>query len=178
MQASVGTQRKQARLRKQHEQHRSDPNTQQVVDTPDTQDVIPVLDTSKFEHMQRVATVMANTATLPDSLRFADPKNKDPFEHDVLVATCFRIVNQAVRWGFDPFAVSDCAFIIHGRLGWEKLVHAVIAAKTGINLNHRFFDDAKGQNMGVLVSGTLQKPKSGRSRAALGLAYWAKRPMG
>ena len=65
-----------------------------------------------------------------------------------------RIVNQAVRWGFDPFAVSDCAFIIHGRLGWEgKLVHAVIAAKTGINLNYRFFDDAKGQNMGVLVSG-------------------------
>ena len=131
--------------------------TQQVVDTRYTQDVIPVLDTSKFEHMQRVATVMANTATLPDSLRFADPKNKkDPFEHDVLVATCFRIVNQAVRWGFDPFAVSDCAFIIHGRLGWEgKLVHAVIAAKTGINLNYRFFDDAKGQNMGVLVSGTL-----------------------
>jgi len=126
------------------------------VDTRYTQDVIPVLDTGKFEHMQRVATVMANTATLPDSLRYEDPKEKKTaFSHDTLVATCFRIVNQAVRWGFDPFSVSDCASIIRGRLSWEgKLVHAVIAAKLGVNLEYEF-DNGVGRKLGVIVSGTL-----------------------
>ena len=139
--------------------------TQQVVDTRYTQDVIPVLDTSKFEHMQRIANVMANTASLPDSLRFGDPTKKtDPFSPDVILATCFRIVNQAVRWGLDPFAVSDCASIIKGRLCWEgKLVHGVIAAKTGINLSYDFFDADKARMMGVEVSGVLDGEREART---------------
>lgn len=124
------------------------------VDTRYTQDVIPLLDTSKFEHMQRIATVMAETSTLPDSFRRAKEDGKTiEFPKQTVIANCFRVVNQAVRWGFDPFAVVDCASIVHGKLMWEgKLVAAVLDAKLGIKLQYEF-DDKPGQKMGVTVSG-------------------------
>lgn len=128
----------------------------QQVDTRYTQDVIPVLDTGKFEHMQRIATVMAETSMIPDSLRGITKGDKFiEFDRKVVIANCFRVVNQAVRWGMDPFAVSDCASIIHGKLMWEgKLVAAVIDAKLGIKLAYAF-DDKPGQELGITVSGTL-----------------------
>ncbi len=134
----------------------------QVVDTRYTQDVIPVLDTSKFEHMQRIACVMARTSMLPVSLRCKDGDENEPLDEDVVIANCFRVVNQAVRWGMDPFAVVDCASIIHGRLMWEgKLVAAVIDAKLGIKLNYKY-DDKPGQELGVTVFATLPGEKEPR----------------
>jgi hypothetical protein len=134
-----------------------------TVDTRYTQDVIPVLDTSKFEHMQRIAQVMARMSTLPESLRGTRDDNKfEPFPDMEIVANCFRVANQAVRWGMDPFAVADCASIIRGRLMWEgKLVAAVIAAKLGVRLSY-VFDDAPHDQLGVTVSGTLPGEMSAR----------------
>jgi hypothetical protein len=120
-----------------------------VLDTRYTQDVIAVLDTGKFEHMQRIATVMAKTSTIPDSLKIGE--DKKPLDYETVVANCFRVVNQAVRWGMDPFAVADCASIIHGRLMWEgKLVAAVIDTKLGIKLNYKY-DDKPGRDLGITV---------------------------
>lgn len=124
----------------------------QAVDTRYTQDVIPILDTSKFEHMQRLATVMAKMSVLPESLR---KEGNTALPHETVVANCFRIVNQAVRWGMDPFALMDCASIIHGKLMWEgKVIAAVLDAKLGVQLDYTF-NDATGQDFGVTVSGTL-----------------------
>ena len=129
--------------------------TPHVVDTRYTQDVIPVLDTGKFEHMQRIAMIMAKGSTIPNSLKFVDGDPKTPFPDEVVIANCFRVVNQAVRWGMDPFAVMDCASIIHGKLMWEgKLVAAVLDAKLGIKLNYRY-DEKPGQDLGVTVYATL-----------------------
>ncbi|KUL93443.1 hypothetical protein DK26_23265, partial [Bosea sp. WAO] len=33
------------------------------------EDVIPILDTARFEHMQRIATVMARSTLIPEALR-------------------------------------------------------------------------------------------------------------
>lgn len=135
------------------------------LDTRYTQDVIPVLDTSKFEHMQRIAIVMAKSSVIPESLRMGkDAVGKDcELPEETVVANCFRIVNQAVRWGFDPFAVADCASIVHGRLMWEgKLVAAVIDAKLGIKLDYTFNDRTDDQ-MAVTVSGTLPNEKTPRT---------------
>lgn len=127
----------------------------QAVDTRYTQDVIPVLDTGKFEHMQRIACVMAKTSTIPDSLCKNGANPPAPLPQDTVIANCFRVVNQAVRWGMDPFAVADCASIIHGRLMWEgKLVAAVIDAKLGVKLNYKY-DDKPGQELGITVFATL-----------------------
>lgn len=130
--------------------------TTQAVDTRYTQDVIPILDTGKFEHMQRIATAMAECSTIPDSFRYVDGKPANgELPRGTVIANCFRVVNQAVRWGFDPFAVMDCASIVHGKLMWEgKLVAAVIEAKAGIRLDYTF-DDKPGQELGIIVSGSF-----------------------
>lgn len=130
--------------------------TQQVVDTRYTQDVIPILDTSKFEHMQRIATAMVACSTIPESIRGIRKGEKfEEFEQQTVIANCFRIVNQAVRWGMDPYSVMDCASIVHGKLMWEgKLVAAVIDAKLGVKLNYDF-DDKPGQELGVRVHAML-----------------------
>lgn len=144
----------------------------QVLDTRYTQDVVPILDTSKFEHMQRIAVAMAECSTIPDSFRFKEGKpEKGELPRATVVANCFRVVNQAVRWGLDPFAVMDCASIVHGKLMWEgKLVAAVVDAKTGVRLNYTF-DDKPGRDLGVTVSGTL--PGENEPRTIEGkVKYW------
>lgn len=155
------------------------PQSQQVVDTRYTQDVIPVLDTSKFEHMHRIAKVMAMSSVIPETLRKGkgDDGKEVWLPEDVVVANCFRIVNQAVRWGMDPFAVADCASIVHGRLMWEgKLVAAVLDAKLGVNLQYEFFDEDKPEKdkaLGVHVSATL--PNETKPRTIEGtVAAWHK----
>lgn len=148
----------------------------QAVDTRYTQDVIPILDTSKFEHMQRLATVMAKMSILPESLRTVKDGNAtSDLPHEVVVANCFRIVNQAVRWGMDPFALMDCASIIHGKLMWEgKVIAAVLDAKLGVQLEYDF-NGASGHDFGVTVSGVL--PNETKVRTIKGrVKDWHKGP--
>ncbi|MBP8235145.1 MAG: hypothetical protein KAY22_22870 [Rhizorhabdus sp.] len=123
-------------------------------------DPIQILDTARFEHMQRIANVMAIGRLVPDSIMKIKDKGEDvwlPF--DAIQARCFMIVNQAVRWGMDPFAVAQTASFVHGRLMWEgKLIHAIIEAKLGIRLKYTFANDtpnraADDRRLGVVVSG-------------------------
>lgn len=129
-------------------------------------DSVPMLDTARFEHMQRIATIMAESSLMPDSLRFGKSLDAQGKKVDVelpphrVVANCFMIVNQAVRWGMDPFAVAQCASIVHGKLMWEgKLVAAVLDANLGVRLKYAFTNekDSTTQNrkLGVVTSGAI-----------------------
>jgi hypothetical protein len=70
-----------------------------------------------------------------------------------IVSNCFLVVNQAVRWGMDPFAVAQCVSVIHGKLCYEgKLIAAVIEAKLGIRLKFKW-NDRSGDQLGIQVSG-------------------------
>lgn len=101
-------------------------------------DAVPLLDTSRFEHMQRVATVMARSTLMPESLYMEGKANdKKPLPQETIFSNCFLVVNQAVRWGLDPFAVAQCVSVVHGKLCYEgKLVAAVLQAKLGMSLHH------------------------------------------
>lgn len=101
-------------------------------------DAVPLLDTSRFEHMQRVATVMARSTLMPDTLWMEGKKDdKQPLPYEQILSNCFLVVNQAVRWGLDPFAVAQCVSVVHGKLCYEgKLVSAVLQAKMGMSLHH------------------------------------------
>lgn len=125
------------------------PKQRQIIEVVDA---VPLLDTSKFEHMQRIATGMARSTLIPDSLREEGTKDKKqelPFER--VAANCFLIVNQAVRWGLDPFSVAQAVSVVHGKLCYEgKLVAAVIQAKLGFNLHHHFVGE--GDAMRVYLS--------------------------
>ena len=124
--------------------------TQQVIDTRFTQDVIPILDTAKFEHMQRIASVMAKCGHVPLALRLGE-------DHESRMASCFRIVNQAVRWEMDPFCLAECAYVISGKLAYEG---KVIAA--AVNSDHRlkgrldYAFDGEGELREIIVSGTFR----------------------
>lgn len=128
------------------------PKQRQIIEVVDA---VPLLDTSKFEHMQRIATGMARSTLIPDSLReegTKDNKQELPFER--VAANCFLIVNQAVRWGLDPFSVAQAVSVVHGKLCYEgKLVAAVIQAKLGFNLHHHF--EGEGEAMRVYLSDKL-----------------------
>jgi hypothetical protein len=118
---------------------------------------IDVLDTAKFDHMWRIAKVMATGSLIPETLRTTGNKqNKVDLPPDVVAANCFLVVNQAVRWGMDPFAVVGCCSVVHGRLMYEgKLVAAVLQAKSGVRLRYEY-NDASGMAFGVRVVGRLQ----------------------
>jgi hypothetical protein len=123
--------------------------TVQALDTRYTQDVIPILDTSKFEHMQRVARVMAECQYIPEALRKGQP--------DQAMANCFLIVNQAVRWGIDPFALAQTAYVIGGKLAYEgKTIAAVINSDPRLKgrLDYQF--SGQGSIRMVTVSGTFR----------------------
>ncbi|NTA79923.1 recombinase RecT [Agrobacterium tumefaciens] len=115
-------------------------------------DAVPLLDTSRFEHMQRVATVMARSTLMPESLYMEGKKdNKTPLPYEKILSNCFLVVNQAVRWGLDPFAVAQCVSVVHGKLCYEgKLVAAVLQAKLGMNLHHHII--GSGEETRVYMS--------------------------
>ncbi|MEN3234699.1 hypothetical protein PUR29_13950 [Methylobacterium ajmalii] len=121
-------------------------------------DAVPVLDTSRFDQMQRIASVMARSPLVPDCLRYGtndygDVVKAEPLPVETATANCFLVTNQAVRWGLDPFAVAQCCSIVRGRLMFEgKLVAAVLAAKLGVQLSYAW-NDKTGDAFGVLVRG-------------------------
>jgi hypothetical protein len=118
-------------------------------------DPIPVLDTARFEHMQRIATVMAHSNLIPDTLCFEknDAGNKVALPLEMVTANCFLVVNQAVRWNMDPFAVAQCVSVVHGKLCYEgKLIAAVLEGKLGVELEYEI--SGTGEAMQVIVTGT------------------------
>jgi hypothetical protein len=118
---------------------------------------------------------MAIGSTIPESLRRTKVDGKEvDYPENVVVANCFRVVNQAVRWGFDPFAVMDCVSLVHGKMMYEgKLIAAVIDAKLGVALDYEFFDEEKGKQLGVRVLGT--RPGETKVRIIEGrVADWHK----
>ncbi|HWW46274.1 MAG TPA: hypothetical protein VNZ94_00345 [Xanthobacteraceae bacterium] len=118
-------------------------------------DPIAVLDTARFEHMQRIANVMAHSNLIPDALCTEKDEKGDkvylPIER--VTANCFLVVNQAVRWNMDPFAVAQCVSVVHGKLCYEgKLIAAVIEGKLGFELEYEI--EGTGDSMKVVVSAT------------------------
>lgn len=104
-----------------------------------------LLDSGRFEQLQRVAKIMANQSFTPKHLVGAN--------NDQTVANCFRVVNQAIRWGFDPYAVADDTYVVHGRIAFQgKLVAAVINARAGLPGKLRPLYNAKqGLEFAVVV---------------------------
>lgn len=137
-------------------------------------DPVPVLDSGRFEAMQRIASIMARSSLTPDCLRtvrvvdddgkpLKDEKGRalhEQLPYENILANCFLVTNQAVRWGLDPFAIAQCVSVVGGKLCYEgKLVAAVLDAKLGIELSYEW-NSEKGDAYGVVVSGRLPHQKS------------------
>jgi hypothetical protein len=139
--------------------------------------VSPIMDTARFEHLGRVASVMAHAGLMPMSLTHVkigegrDAKY-EPLPFETIQARAFLIANQADLWKADPNAVAQCASLVHGKLMFEgKLVHGLIETRLGIKLRYQFgtyvaatrsidlttMPGADDQSLGVLVSGRFQE---------------------
>lgn len=114
-----------------------------------------IMDTARFEHLGRVATVLAKAGLLPESLTHVGPKDKrEALPYETIQARAFLIANQADLLEIDPNALAQCTSFVHGRLMYEgKLVHALISAKLGIDLEYLFgtYDYSKRDIIGSFV---------------------------
>lgn len=107
---------------------------------------IAIFDGGSFEHMYRVAKAMSAGSLIPQTLKGSTPEET--------TANCLRVVEQAQRWGFSPFAVMDHASVVHGKLMWEgKLVSAALDATLGIKLKYQY--SGEGQQRKVVVTGNI-----------------------
>ncbi len=97
----------------------------QLVQQEPAQASVAMLDRGTFDQMWRVAMAMARGSLCPKHLKGRDAEET--------AANCLRVVNQAYRWGFDPFAVADESYVVGGKLSYQgKLVMAVVNARAGI----------------------------------------------
>lgn len=123
---------------------------------------IPVMDTGKLEHMQRIATILATSGLVPEHLnRIRKVKGGQEIEISAAeaVANCFLVVNQAVRWQMDPFAVAQGVFVTKGKIGYEgKLIAAVINTHPMLEkrLSYTFDGEVGKPTRRVTVSGRIK----------------------
>lgn len=117
-----------------------------------------IFDTARFEQLQRVAAILAAGSLTPSHLVVTYMKDGQKLVDETATkANCFRVANQAIRWGFDPFAVADASYVVGGKLGYEgKLVAAVINARAGVVRPLRYEHSGSGDGRKVLVIGRLQ----------------------
>lgn len=109
-----------------------------------------LMDTAKFEHCFRIAGAMARSSLIPKHLKAGT------FEE--AQANCFLIVNQAMLWGKNPFAVAQETYEVGGKLGFSgKLIAAVVNASPRIveKLSYSF-NDKTGDDLEITVSGRLE----------------------
>lgn len=128
-----------------------------------------IYDTARFEHLMRIATLMAECSLIPESLYAVRKDNKvDYLPVKTVVANCYLVVSYAERLGFDPFLVAQSCSVVRGRLMFEgKLIAAALDAQLGVALDYQFGTwetetescivgaEGKGDALAVRVTGTL-----------------------
>lgn len=121
---------------------------------------IAVLDTARYEQMWKVATAIANSSFCPETLAYTGEKNNRTLLPDhKIIANCFLIVNQAVRWEMDPFALIQCASMVKGKPCYEgKVIAAVLDSLLSIKLDCEY--TGEGALMQVTISGTRSDGKT------------------
>jgi hypothetical protein len=121
-----------------------------------------LFDSARFEQMQRVAMAMARASLIPHHLcgDSADPQQR----WEQTVGNCLLIVNQAVRWDMDPFAVAPETYVVRGKLGYQgKLVAAVVHGRGNLKgrLGYSFMGEGDGRT--VTVAGQFKDEEEPRT---------------
>ena len=107
-----------------------------------------MFDHGMFSQMQRIATAMGRSSLVPAHL-----KGKTAEE---TIGNCLRVVNQALRWEFDPFAVADESYVVRGKLGYQgKLVAAVVNARAKLKSKLQpLYNEESGDKFAVVIYGS------------------------
>lgn len=118
----------------------------------------------------KLAEMMAGAKLVPAALQ------KSP-------ADCLMVIQQAIRWDMDPFAVAQECSVIQGKLMHSgKLVAAVVNARGSLTQRLSFEYSGEGDNRTIKVSGQLQGEPSPRvvevvlKNAKTQNSMWQKQP--
>jgi hypothetical protein len=104
----------------------------------------PSLVPTNIVEAMKLADLMATAKLVPPALQ------KSP-------ADCLMVIQQAVRWGMDPFAVAQECSVIQGKLMHSgKLVAAVVNTRGGLTQRLSFDYEGEGDKRVITVSGQLQ----------------------
>ena len=95
------------------------PPARQRLTVTDESPFANLLDTSRFEHLYRVASLFAASKLVPAHFQGA-PEN------------CFIAVQMAVRLGVDPFMFMQNTYIVHGRPGMEAKLAIALVNSSGL----------------------------------------------
>ncbi len=99
---------------------------------------------ASMQEAMRLAEMMSTAKLVPAGLQ------KSP-------ADCLMVIQQAIRWQMDPFAVAQECSVIQGKLMHSgKLVAAVINTNGNLVRRLSFEYDGMGPDMMITVSGQLQ----------------------
>jgi hypothetical protein len=99
---------------------------------------------SSMSEAIKLAELMAGARLVPKELQ------KSP-------ADCLMVIQQAIRWQMDPFAVAQETSVIHGRLMYSgKLVAAVVNTRGNLTQRLSYEYSGEGDNRTIVVSGQLQ----------------------
>lgn len=108
-----------------------------------------IMDTARFEHTQRISTLMAACAFMPDHL----VKDKN-----AAVANCTLVLSQALRWQMDPFAIAPETYVVGGKLSYQgKLIAAVVNARAKLSRSlDAVYSNGKGDALAAVVYGSRE----------------------
>ena len=114
-----------------------------------------LLDTARFEHLQRVSTLLASASLTPAHLKGNNPA--------ATMGNCFQVVNQSLRWGLDPFAVAAETYVVQNKLGFQgKLIAALINSRANLSGRLRYEFDGAGDDRTVTVIGRFDSEEDER----------------
>lgn len=135
---------------------------------------IAVLDTAMFEHLTRIAKVMAASSLVPAHLNAVRKVGGQDvvIEEREAISNCLLVVNQAVAWRINPFAVAQHTFVHKGKLGYEgKLIAAIINKHPSLVKRLTYDYEGTGEKRKVTVSGRIAGDNVDRSVAG-DVATW------
>src|SRR5215472_6902034 len=123
---------------------------QRVVRAPEPMPAFGLIPATMSEAMQ-LANMMATAKLVPTALQ------KSP-------ADCLMVIQQAIRWNMDPFAVAQECSVIQGKLMHSgKLVAAVINARGNLADRLAFEYDGEGDERAITVIGRIRSEPEART---------------
>ena len=125
--------------------------------------VANLMNEQRFNRMMIIAQTMASASLIPDHLLGKKKgQNFEYFTADEIRANCFLIVNQAFRWGMDPFAVMPETYVVGGKLGYQgKLIAGLVNSMADLEerLSYAFKGTKGNDDFTVIVSGKFRGAK-------------------
>lgn len=123
----------------------------------------------QFILAHQIATALMHATLIPDHLR-GERKKIDgqwklvPYEPEQIRANVMMVCNRALQWGVDPIALIAESFVVGGKLDFQgKVIIAVVNRLGGLRSNLSFEYEGQGEDLTVIVTGTLKNETTPRT---------------